>query len=731
MLDQFLIAPMTEGLQNDVEPWLIPENAFPRLKNAYVWRGRLRKRFGTKLLQQSTAGTVGLEQLTSRLRINLGNTDGVGDIAGTVPGAIFKIGQMFSIGDELFTVNVAGTPANMITNSGTATVFTYDTTTGAYDIQTSAAATACYFYPSEPVMGLLNYEIGAINDEPTYAFDTQFAYSFAAGGWSRLGAGIWTEGDSNFFWGENYRGANSFDRLLFVTNNSATDNIRYWNGTAWTTITPQYTTTGGDRIEGCRLIIHFKDRLLFLNTYERVNATGVTSNHPNRVRYSQNGSPIGAGAPLCIDAWYEGTSTAGKGGYVDAPTKEAIISAKILRDRLVVFFERSTWELVYTGNRVLPFVWQRINAELGVESTFSTVLFDKVVLGAGNVGMHACNGANVERIDDKIPQEVFKFHNDNSGVERVYGIRDYYAEMVYWVIPSHVNDPTYPTRVLVYNYRNKTWALNDDSITCFGYLQNLNDETWQIAEGTWQTREDVWNSGVQQSEFRQVIAGNQQGYIFIVDIDTPRNAPVLQITDATSAAGLVTLAIVDHNLQVGDYILVENVQGATNLDGIYEIVIQIADTSVTIREPNFAGTYTGGGTVSRVSIIDIITKQFNFYQKQGRNLFIPKVDFYVDRTANGQVAVDFAASSSSRSLRADGFTSGALIGTNILETTPYTDVTFEESQDKFWHIIYPQAEGESVQMRISLTIDQILDKDIALSDFQLNAISIYSRQVNR
>jgi len=120
-------------------------------------------------------------------------------------------------------------------------------------------------------------------------------------------------------------------------------------------------------------------------------------------------------------------------GY--APTEEAIVSAEFIKDRLIVFFERSTWELAYTGNQVLPFVWQKINTELGSEATFSVVPFDKVVLAIGNTGVHACNGSNVERIDTKIPDTVFEIFNKENGVSRVAGVRDYFNEMVYWSFP--------------------------------------------------------------------------------------------------------------------------------------------------------------------------------------------------------------------------------------------------------------------------------------------------------
>ena len=725
MLDQFLIAPLTEGLQTNVEPWLIPEKAFVQLNNAYVWRGRLRKRFGSTLILPASGATAGYEQLGSRLRIELGNTDGAGDISGTAPGAIFKIGQMFSIGTDLFTVVQTGTPGTMITN-GAATTLTYNTTSGAYDIQGSTIATACFFYPAEPVMGFSNYENTAINDEPTFAFDTQFAYTYSGAAWARLGTGVWTGTNSQFFWTENYRGATSDATLLFVTNNDSTDNIRYWDGAAWNTFAPAYTSTATDTIEGCRVILSFKNRLIFFNTYESIGGA-ATINYPNRIRYSQDGSPVQA------DAWYEGTSTPGKGGYEDAATKEAIISARLLRDRVIVFFERSTWELVYTGNKIRPFVFQRINSELGAESTFSTVLFDKVLLGVGNVGIQACNGANVERIDDKIPNKVFEVHNGNEGIERVAGIRDYPSEMVYWTFPdAGAVEPIYPTKVLTYNYRNKTWSLNDDSITSFGYIQNTGDLTWAALTMTWAEWTDPWQSATYQSEYRKIVAGNQEGFTFLIEPDLPKNSSSIQITNLVDGgAGDITVTAVDHNMKLNDFINIENVQGATGIDGIYKIVSITSASEFVVNEPGFGAAYTGGGTIARVSKIDIKTKQYNFYQKSGKNLFVPKVAFYVDRTSSGQISVDFFPSASDRSLVNDGSDSGSLLGTSILETSPYVSVNIEQFQDRFWHVLYPQAEGETIQMRFYLNDTQMLDEDISLSDFQLNAMSIYARQVHR
>ena len=67
--DRFLIAPFQTGLENDLEPWLLPEDAFEILENAYVFRGRVHKRFGYTLFGNTSADEP---QRFSRLRINIG-----------------------------------------------------------------------------------------------------------------------------------------------------------------------------------------------------------------------------------------------------------------------------------------------------------------------------------------------------------------------------------------------------------------------------------------------------------------------------------------------------------------------------------------------------------------------------------------------------------------------------------------------------------------------------------
>src|ERR1700722_7284076 len=43
MSSSFLIGPVKEGVRHDVKPFAIPEDAWFSLKNAYVWRGRVKR----------------------------------------------------------------------------------------------------------------------------------------------------------------------------------------------------------------------------------------------------------------------------------------------------------------------------------------------------------------------------------------------------------------------------------------------------------------------------------------------------------------------------------------------------------------------------------------------------------------------------------------------------------------------------------------------------------------
>lgn len=772
--DRFLIGPQNGSFQTDLKPWAIPDDAFQELNNAYVFRGRIRKRFGSFLMNS--------DPNLSRLRIGLtggagvGITDGAGNAAGTVPGTVFKIGQSFSVGTTQFTVITAGVAQPMLsTGPGTGT---FSTTNGAFTITGATPATQIYFYPGEPVMGLTNYEKGPINNQPSYAFDTEFAYVYSnITGWSRSGTlQFLLPGNLNYVWAYNWEGITPDIKTLFATNFQVTneegarvatdDPIWYTpDGINWFPLNAQggapagyvdafyFLPTGFARFTGpyvltAKIIVAFKDRLVLLNTIENNNpnhngTAGTNTHYPNRARFSFNGSPFAQ------NAWYEpntsdtsatagGLSIAAGGGWIDATTDEQIVSAEFIKDRLIVYFERSTWELAYTGNEKQPFLWQKLNTELGCDSTFSPVPFDKEILCVSNVGVHSCNGSNVTRIDQKIPDQVFEIKNAQSDTLRVAGVRDYQAECVYWAFPETGNMFIFNNKVLVYNYKNGSWAINDDCINVWGYYEQQTDTTWQSsAPFIWQQFTGSWDSGITQAQERQIIAGNQQGFTFICSFDVTMNAPAMQLTNVVLDADpfYLDLTIIDHTLSVanpdfgtGDYIYITNATGVTNLNGnIYPIARIIDSNTVQIPAPiGFSGTYTGGGLVTRVSNPQILSKQWNPYDKVGQNVYLSKIDFLVDNTQDGQVTVDYIVSAQENWLNVQEAFPGITVGTNVLETSPFVSIVGEQFQVRLWHPVYFQADGESVQIYIYMADSQIRNPAIAFSDLQIHCLVLHT-----
>lgn len=708
------------------KPFLITSAAFQTLRNMYVFREVIRKRPGAYVMD--TSQDEADQQLFTRLRINLGGQTGADTWSYTVPGSIFAIGQMFSIGSYCYTVTATGAPGMMITTSGTASTATYNTATGAVvivDTDPAIAGEDLYFYPALPVMSLATYELpSGLNAEATFAFDKQFAYTYTAGsGWNRSSAGgaasVWSGSDNDYFYWTNWIGAVEYITVFFVTNNVAADAMRYfssatntWNayGSAATT---RLNTAGTQYIVTCRLLEVFNGRLLLFNTTEYDGATNRT--YHSRIRWSSYYQFV---APLTNNEWLVASGS----GFLDLPTKEAITSIAKIKDVLLVYCERSVFRLTPTGNGLNPFMYEELNSEVGLESLNSPIEFDRMVLGYGESGINGSNGQDVQRVDEAIPQTIFDVNNDNSGPERVQGIRDFFNEYAYWTYPSRDEQTTYnviwPNRVLMYDYLKSSWSYMDDSISALGYF-------WQ------QSSVDS-----RQLNFQSVICGNQQGWTFRVRDDVSRNSKSLQITNISFVTTTVTITSIAHNLKNSSYVYIANVvsdNGAleTQLNGkIFQVTTTGVNTfTVTVTAEPTGDTYQGCGTIERVSEIEIYTKEYNFYGEESKQIAFMQSNFYVDATTAGEVTVDFIPSASSLSLLTDAQATGAIFGTNILTTAPLTLAATEQYQTRYWHPITFACSGEYIQLHLYQSAAQLTDPDIVFEDFQINGMIFFTTRV--
>lgn len=656
------------------------------------------------------------------------------------------------------TFEITQATANAYTGGGTYTVYTpasgtINYATGAvtltHDHGTGTATTISYcYYPGLPVMGLRLRELNFVNIEDLVAFDTKYAYELASGAFRELVAGTqWNGSDSDFFWSVNYWVDASQNKLFWVGNGTAPatlDPIRYYNGTAWTDFTPYLDTAGmagSPILWQAKVFLPFRGRMLMFNTWEG-STTGNAVNYKQRIRWSQIGTPINQAANGSWDS-----VAVGKGGFLDIPTSQDIIGAGFVRDNLVVFCERSTWVLRYTGRKFQPFEIEKVNTELGAESTFSLINFDTSLVGIGDKRIVSCDSFKCEPIDIKIPDFAIRIKNDNNGPSRVQGIRDIPKRLVYWAYPdsdhNQTSQGTYPAKRLVYNYEEDSWAIFRDSLTCMGTRWLVSDKTWNdFAETTdnwisWEKANFTWQD--LQKNQPVIIGGNQQGYVHDLDSQT-QNSPSLFITAITADGSTITsITMPNHNLDEFDIIEVSGIPAGTGYatamnNQVFKVTPTGVDT-VTLKYWNATDlewqpfvtaeeTYLGCGQAAVIDNFKITTRKFE-HLDEGQKIQVGHIDTLFADTQSGDVTLR--------------------VFVDYLDTEPVND-----GSDSFFNVTVPTTEssldlargtqvlvrsfcptrGNFVQLSYTYSDEQMATSD-ALNEVVISAIVIWERMAGR
>jgi len=159
---------------------------------------------------------------------------------------------------------------------------------------------------------------------------------------------------------------------------------------------------------------------------------------------------------------------------------------------------------------------------------------------------------------------------------------------------------------------------------------------------------------------------------------------------------------------------------------VYEVVDA---NTIVIQVPLLSGTYNGAGTAARVSNIQIKSKQWNPYVDQARDFYLHKIDFGVIKTDKGAITVDYYPSSTELSMIDEGEQSGSIMGNNVLETFPYDENLYplEQYQELLWHPIYFQTTGTFIQIGMSFSLDQMLDPNISLIEFEIQGMALFTQ----
>lgn len=432
-----LIAPFKSGLVTDVEPWLLPEDAFSEIINAQIYESYVEKRKGyTKLAQFQVDRGAGPQNSNNRI---------------------------MGISNFIDEQNVK--------------------TTVAFDTENAAYLSGSTFQPldSSAVMASTKYD---------FVETTQ---------WQISGS----------------------DNRLFFTNgrrwDGSLDGIRYWDGTATTTTSfvRDLDPTSTRKLYGAKFIFTLRGRLIVLATYE---LDGVVRYHPQRLRWCQYYEPDGTG-------WDD--ITPGRGGFVDAPTAQHIVSARQLEDAIIVLFTDSVWIIRPVSDPALPFRWDRLNSIRACGGKAASTGYDRFVFSIGNRGIVGSSVSSVERLDKKISSYV----EDNIDSEQqglIFIERDYQNLRTISLYSSAFTESVENDTALVFNDETSSWSTWDIDMNVLGHgatsedlaFQDFtasNDKDWVfLAEdpSDEDAGDDTWDSYYIGENEEILLGGNITGEVF-------------------------------------------------------------------------------------------------------------------------------------------------------------------------------------------------------------------------
>ncbi len=580
-------------------------------------------------------------------------------------------------------------------------------------------------------------------------------------------------------------GTGGICQYLTNTADSSKDCIRFYDGdpTNGSTTAPTFTTGKGwvnyapplcqspasignlppaiYYLAGARLIVPFKDRLLFFGPVVQTAAPGSQVYLPDTIVYSQNGtpyytcsytntptatvdnptSPTNVFTPLVVPNDQIATPFAyffdqtGYGGFLTAGIPQAIVAVSTNEDVLIVGFTRQQTRLIYTGNDIVPFALYSISTEYGSQSSFTSINLDRGVITIGSRGIILTSQVSCERVDLAIPDQIFQFALKNNGAQRITAQRDFINEWVYFTYPDNEKPWKFPNQTLQYNYRDNSWAIFDEAFTSYGLFRIRQGLTWQtvgLRFPTWSEWNEPWNAGSSTLLQPLVIAGNQQGFIVFRDEGTAES-----ISLRIESVSANTIQSTNHCLDSGDYIVIEGCTGsvAAELNGKIFKVGTATDNSFTISPNITAGSYFGGGVIKRMYVPKIQTKQFPISWQLARKTRIGMQQYLLTTTANGQITVQLFLSTAA----AQAFNQGAivpsllsqnnsLVYSDILYTcpesvnlglTPYqsnlqqittiSGSSVSSPQSQMWHRMNTSLIGDTVQMGFTLSDAQMRD----------------------
>jgi len=439
--EPYLISDFRTGQQENRKPWLLPQDAFKVMKNAYLYQGVLCKRNGYKEWGRLVNAVV--EEV-----VDIG--DGAKTYGGTLAHIPIRPGDLVIADEdavETFTDDGEGVLTGSDGGSGTIN-YTSGVWTALFNANVTIAKeiwAAYSYWPDLPVMGIDHYATTTgVYDLVAFTTKRMCIYNTT----SRLfedktGVDTWTGENYNFFGVENY--LNKF----YIYNGK--DRLKSWDGSTVADVLIDIDGDADNDVTTCLQVLRFKDRLLLFRTTE---GGGL---QPQRVRWPK-----------------PGTLDYSNDGYLDAPTTDWFMVAGFLGDELVAFFEWSVWALKYTGDPNLPFRWERIDDTDGSLAPMSLTGDSERLYAVGPTSIVETDGLKASSANENIPEAVLEMAQDK--VKYCFGARLDELRQVWFTYPN-IGSAT-ADGVLVFNYDDKSWSKYALAIHCMAFFTASDDPTF-------------------------------------------------------------------------------------------------------------------------------------------------------------------------------------------------------------------------------------------------------------
>ena len=510
---------------------------------------------------------------------------------------------------------------------------------------------------------------------------------------------------------------------------------------------------------GARMVVPFKDRLLFIGPVIQTSTTSPIYLQ-DTVIFSQNGTPYYTASytntpsatvdtptsvtnvfnPILVPDNQTATSPAyfedvsGFGGFLSAGLSQSITTVSSNEDVLIMGFNNIQTRFVYTGNDLLPFNFFTINSELGSSSTFSAVNLDRGVITIGENGIVQSSQVDAQRIDLSIPDQIFEFNLLNNGFQRVCAQRDFINEWIYFTYPSNLRSYAFPNQTLQYNYRDNSWAIFNECYTTYGTFRKQTGYTWATVGTvfpTWGVWNEPWSAGSSTLLQPQVIAGNQQGFVVIRDEGTGESNS-LSIQSISGS----TVTSPNHCLNNGDYIVLSGTIGS--ISSINGMIFSVDNTTTNdfdlvpaMGDTVPSGTYLGSGVIQRMYVPLIKTKEFPVSWGLSRKTRLGAQQYLFTTTANGQITLQIYLSQNDDSpynlpfdqIVPSSSGNNSLVYSNVLYTCPEStnlgltpanvnlNIVTAKNQIQTWHRMNTSLLGDTVQIGFTMNDAQMRDDD--------------------